>query len=116
MKLKDHLSGNEFKIYLESKNLDKRVITVNDVVNMLNVSKKKAYYYLYKMNKKELIKRVKNGLFIRYPDLIQFDPKNYIEDPIFLLAYQVKPYFISYYTPYCNYFLLFFIILLFILL
>ena len=98
MKLKDHISGNEFKIYLESKNQNKRIITVNDVVNMLNVSRKKAYYYLYKMNKKGLIKRTKNGIYIRYPDLIQFNQKKFVEDPIFLLKYQVDPYFISYYT------------------
>ncbi|MHA1277803.1 MAG: type IV toxin-antitoxin system AbiEi family antitoxin domain-containing protein [Candidatus Helarchaeota archaeon] len=98
MKLKDYISGTEFKIYLESKNLNKKIITVDDVANMLNLPKKKVYYYLHKMNKKGLIKRVKNGMYMRYPDLIQFNQKNFIEDPIFLLKFQVNPYFISYYT------------------
>jgi len=98
MKLNDHISGNELKIYLEGINSNKKIITLNDVVDMLNISRDKAYYYLYKMNKKGLIKRFKNGIYFRYPESIQFNPQKYIEDPIFLLKYQADPYFISYHT------------------
>lgn len=92
------LSSNEFKIYLESKQMNKKLISANDVADMLNVSKAKAYYHLYKMNKKGFIKRLKNGLYIFYPDNLLFKVQNYVEDPLYVLKRLVKPYFASHYT------------------
>lgn len=93
-----YISNNEFRIYLESKKLNKKVITVNEVMDILNVSKHQAYYHLYKMNKKGLIKRLRNGLYFIYPDSLLLNIQNYVEDPLYLLMNLIKPYFASYYT------------------
>ncbi|TFG04510.1 MAG: hypothetical protein EU536_04480 [Promethearchaeota archaeon] len=93
-----NLSKNEFKIYLEAKKRNKKVLAIDDLIDMLHESKSQAYHQLYKMNKKGLIKRLKNGLYVIYPDHLLFNVQYYVEDPIQVLKQLSEPYFVSHYT------------------
>jgi len=98
MKAVPNISGMEFRVYLKSRELDKNIISINDIQDILKVSRKKAYNILYKMNKKGLIKRSKNGIYIFDPHSFGLDLENYLEDPFFILKNQVEPYFVSHYS------------------
>ncbi|MHA1378497.1 MAG: type IV toxin-antitoxin system AbiEi family antitoxin domain-containing protein [Candidatus Helarchaeota archaeon] len=78
--------------------MNKNILTNNDVMDMLNVPRNKASYYLYRMNKKKLIRRAKNGLYIFHPQSEDITLGEYLDDPIYLLKYLAKPYFASHYT------------------
>jgi len=92
------MSGLEQNLYFHLGEKDKRVFTVKDIVQILNISHAHARNIASTMVKKNVIERVKPGLFVRIPESVILDKQQYTEDAILIAARATKKSFLSYYT------------------
>jgi len=94
----EKLSGLEQKLYflLEAENV--KVITAENAMKLLGISRMHAYNLLNNMKKKGALDKVKSNLFVRIPAHIVHNKGKYVEDPIIVGRYLTEPYFFSYYT------------------
>ena len=92
------LSDLEQYLYFKLGEKEQRVFTIQDVTRMLNVSPQHARNLASRMVKKNVVERVKPGLFVRVPESLILDKKFYKEDAILIANKSVKKAFLSHYT------------------
>ena len=92
------MSGLEQKLYFYLGEKDKRVFTITDIAQILNISYAHARNIASNMVKKEIIERAKPGLFVRVPESVILDKQQYAEDAILIAAKATKKSFLSHYT------------------
>lgn len=92
------MSGLEQQLYFRLGEQEQRVFTIQDVVNILNVSLAHARNIAADMTKKNVIERVKPGLFVRIPESVILDKELYKEDAVLIAAKSFKKAFLSHYT------------------
>ncbi len=92
------MSGLEQKLYFYLGENDKRVFTIKEIVKILNISYPHARNIASDMVEKNVIERVKNGLFVRIPESVILNKKQYREDAILIAAKSNKKSFLSHYT------------------
>jgi len=92
------MSGLEQKLYFYLGEKDKRVFTIKDIAQILNISYAHARNIASNMVKKKVVERVKPGLFVRIPESVILDKQQYTEDAILIAAKATKNSFLSYYT------------------
>jgi len=92
------MSGLEQKLYFYLGEKDKRVFTIKDIVQILNISYAHSRNIASNIVKKNVIERIKPGLFVRIPESVILDKQQYTEDAILIAAKATKESFLSYYT------------------
>jgi predicted transcriptional regulator of viral defense system len=92
------MSGLEQKLYFYLGEKDRRVFTIKDIVHILNISYAHARNIASNMVKKNVMERIKPGLFVRIPESVILDKQQYTEDAILIAAKATKESFLSYYT------------------
>jgi len=92
------MSGLEQRLYFYLSGKDKRVFTTADIVQILNISFAHARNIASSMVKKNVVERVKSGLFVRIPESVILDRQQYAEDAILIAAKATKNSYLSYYT------------------
>jgi predicted transcriptional regulator of viral defense system len=92
------MSGLEQILYFSLVQKDQRVFTIQDVTTILQVTADHARNITSSMVKKNVAERIKPGLFVRIPESIILDKKQYTEDAV-LIAAKVNPNgYLSHYT------------------
>ena len=92
------MSHLEQQLYFTLGEREQRVFTIQDIVNILNISLQHARNLASNMTKKNVAERVKAGLFVRIPESVILDKKQYKEDAILIAAKSLKNVFLSHYT------------------
>ena len=92
------MSGLEQKLYFYLGEKNKRVFTIKDIVQILNISYAHARNIASNMVKKDVIERIKPGLFVRIPESVILDKQQYTEDAILIAVKATKKSFLSHYT------------------
>ena len=92
------MSNLEQHLYFHLGEKEQRVFTHNDIINILNISPQHARKLAANMVKKNVIERVKPGLFVRIPESVILDKKLYQEDAILIAAKSFSNSFFSHYT------------------
>ncbi len=92
------MSDMEQRLYFALGEKEQRVFTIRDIVNVLSVSSQHARNLAARMVQKNVIERVKPGLFVRIPENIILDKGLYREDAILIADKAVENAFLSHYT------------------
>ena len=92
------MSGLEQKLYFSLGEVDQRIFTIQDIKKILDISIEHARNIASDIVKKNAAERIKPGLFVRIPESVILDKKQYIEDAILIGAKATKNSFVSYYT------------------
>lgn len=94
----DKLSGIEQKAYFLFEEQDQRIIKLEDVAQVLGISKRYASKVVHTLTRKNAFEKIKAGLYVRFPASIVINKGIYQEDPILIARVLRKDYFLSYYT------------------
>ena len=92
------MSGLEQQLYFRLGEQEQRVFTIQDIVRILNVSLAHARNIAADMTRKNVIERVKSGLFVRIPESVLLDKELYKEDAVLIAAKSHTKAFLSHYT------------------
>ena len=92
------MSNLEQQLYFSLGEKEKRVFTIQDIADALNISLAHARNLASNMTKKNVIERVKSGLFVRIPESVILDKKLYKEDALLIASKSLHNAFLSHYT------------------
>lgn len=92
------MSNLEQQLYFNLGEKEQRVFTLKDITNILNISLQHARKLASNMVKKNVVKRVKPGLFVRIPESVILDKHLYKEDAVLIAARSSEESFLSHYT------------------
>lgn len=92
------MSNLEQQLYFHLGEKEQRVFTHSDIINILNISLQHARKLASNMVKKNVIERIKPGLFVRIPESVILDKRLYKEDAVLIAARSFDKAFLSYYT------------------
>lgn len=92
------MSSLEQQLYFTLGGKNQRVFTLQDIIDILNISPQHARNLASKMVKKQVAERVKPGLFVRIPESIILDKQLYKEDAVLIAAKSFDKAFLSHYT------------------
>lgn len=92
------MSELEQRLYFNLIENDQRVFTIKNITNILNISIPQARNIASDMVKKNVIERVKPGLFVRIPESIILDKQFYKEDAVLIAATIMDNAYISHYS------------------
>lgn len=91
-----YLTKGEQELYFTLERMDKVVVTMNDILDIVK-DKKKAYYYVSDMTRKGILQKIKNNLYVRREPFSMVE-KHYRVDSFILASKIVKEYFLSFAT------------------
>lgn len=94
----DKLSGIEQKAYFIFEERDQRVVKLEEIAEVLGISRRYASKVLHTLAKKNAFEKIKSGLYVRFPASIVINRGAYQEDPILIARVLKEQYFLSYYT------------------
>ena len=92
------MSHLEQHLYFTLGEREQRVFTIHDITSILNISEQHARNLAANMTKKQVAERVKAGLFVRIPESVILDKKQYKEDAVLIAAKALHNAFLSHYT------------------
>ena len=92
------MSNLEQHLYFSLTEKEKRIFTIQNIINILNISTQHARKIASNMVKKNVIERIKPGLFARIPESIILDKQYYKEDAVLIAANAIDNAYISHYT------------------
>lgn len=92
------MSDLEQRLYFGLGEKEKRVFAIQDIVDVLDISRQHARNLAAHMVEKNTIERVKPGLFVRIPEKVILDRRLYKEDAILIADKAAKRAFLSHYT------------------
>lgn len=92
------MSSQEQQLYFALGGKNKRVFSLQDIIDTLNISPQHARTLASKMVKKQVAERVKPGLFVRIPESIILDKHLYKEDAVLIAVKSFHNAFLSHYT------------------
>lgn len=92
------MSNLEQRLYFKLIENEQRVFTIKNITTILNISTPNARNIASDMVKKNVIERVKPGLFVRIPETIILDKQFYKEDAVLIAATIMNNAYISHYS------------------
>ena len=92
------MSDLEQRLYFYLTEKEQRVFTIQYITEILNISTQHARKIASNMLKKNVIERVKPGLFVRIPESIILNKQFYKEDAVLIAAKVIDHAYFSHYT------------------